>query len=79
MTLTCGFSEVLKKLLVKDEGHSADLLHFGLGRRVPVDEVCSDGDGELPPELLTTKTWRQEENQRNSKMTQDAFRQANLI
>lgn len=48
----------MEKLLVEDEGHPADLLHFGLGARVPVDEVRSDGDGELPAELLTAKTWR---------------------
>lgn len=48
----------MEKLLVEDEGHAADLLHFGLGGRVPVDEVRSDGDGELPAELLTPKTWR---------------------
>lgn len=48
----------MEKLLVEDEGHPADLLHFGLGGRVPVDEVRSDGDGELPAELLTAKTWR---------------------
>lgn len=50
--LTCFFFEVLKKFLVEDEGHPADLLHLGLGRAVPVDEVGSDGDGQLPSELL---------------------------
>lgn len=54
---TCCFSEVLKELLVEDEGHTADLLHFGLCCRVPVDEVSSDGDGELAPELLAPKPW----------------------
>lgn len=54
---TCCFSEVLKELLVEDEGHAADLLNLCLRWRVPVDEVRSDGNGKLAPELLTPKPW----------------------
>lgn len=54
---TCCFSEVLKELLVEDEGHAADLLNLRLRCSVPVDEVCRDGDGELAPELLAPKPW----------------------
>lgn len=54
---TCCFSEVLKELLVEDEGHPADLLNLRLRCRVPVDEVSSDGNGKLAPELLTPKPW----------------------
>ena len=53
---TCGFSEVLEELLVEDERHAADLLHAGLRRRVPVDEVCRDGDGQLAPKLLACES-----------------------
>lgn len=52
------FSEVLKELLIEDEGHTADLFDFCLCRRVPVNEVSSDGDGELSPELLAPKPYR---------------------
>lgn len=52
---TCCFSEVLEELLVEDESHPADLLNFGFCCCVPVDEVCSDGNGKLAPKLLTTK------------------------
>lgn len=58
---TCCFSEVLKELLVEDEGHPADLLNLRLCCRVPVDEVSSDGDGELAPEFLTPKPWGEAE------------------
>lgn len=54
-TPTCLLFEVEKELLVEDKGHAADLLHLGLGGGVPVDEVGSDGDGQLPPELLPFK------------------------
>lgn len=52
---TCGFSELLKELLVEDEGDTTNLLHLCLCCCVPVDEVSSDGDGELSPELFTPK------------------------
>ena len=39
--------------MVEDEGHTADLLHFGLGGGVPVDEVGRDGDGQLAAELFS--------------------------
>lgn len=54
---TCRLSEVLKELLVEDEGHAADLLHLSLRCRVPVDEVSRDGDCQLAPELLTPKPY----------------------
>ena len=51
--LLTGFSpQFLEEPLVEDERHTADLLHLGLGRGVPVLEVGRDGDGQLPPELL---------------------------
>lgn len=55
---TCLLFEVKKKLLVEDEGHSADLLHLGLRRGVPVDEVGRDGDRQLASELFSFKTWK---------------------
>lgn len=61
---TCCFSEVLKKLLVEDEGHTADLLNLCLCCRVPVDEVSRDGDGKLAPELLPPKPWGLQEGSR---------------
>lgn len=52
---TCGFSELLKELLVEDEGDTTNLLDLCLCCCVPVDEVSRDGDGELSPELFTPK------------------------
>jgi len=43
--LTCLLPELQEELLIEDEGHSADLLHFGLSCGVTVDEVCGNGDG----------------------------------
>lgn len=51
-----GGVEVLEELLVEDERHAADLLHAGLGLRVPIDEVGGDGDRQLPAELLPRET-----------------------
>lgn len=48
----------MKELLIEDEGHAADLLNLRLRRRVPVDEISGDGDGELAPELLAPKPCR---------------------
>ena len=48
-------SQLLEELLVEDEGHSTDLFHLGLGRGVSVHKVGSDGNGQLPSELLTSK------------------------
>ncbi len=42
---TCLLLELQEELLIEDEGHSADLLHFGLSCCVSIDEVCRDGDG----------------------------------
>lgn len=59
---TCGFPEVLEELLVEDERHAADLLHLGLRRGVPVDEVGRDGNGQLSPELLAPKPCKRQRN-----------------
>lgn len=47
--------------MVEDEGHAADLLHFGLRCGVAVDKVGGDGDGQLASKLLPFKTWSSEE------------------
>lgn len=54
--LTCLFPEFQEELLVEDEGHAADFLHFGFCCGVPVHKVSCDGDGQLPPKLLSTET-----------------------
>lgn len=59
-SLTCFLPEFQEELLVKDEGHTTDLLHFGLCCGVPVDKVSSDGDGQLPAKLLAAETCREE-------------------
>lgn len=57
---TCGVSEILEELLVEDEGHSTDLLDFGLSRGVAVDEVGRDGDGEFTAEFFPPKPYRKD-------------------
>lgn len=52
---TCGFSQILKELLIEDESHPTDLLYLGLGSRVSVNEVGCNGDGQLTPELFPSK------------------------
>lgn len=53
---TCFFLQVLEEFLIEDEGHAADLLHLGLRRRVSVDEVGCDGDGQFSPEFFPSKS-----------------------
>lgn len=45
LTPTCGFSQLLEKLLVKYKSHPTDLLHFGLCGCVAVDKISRNGDG----------------------------------
>ena len=53
--------ECVEEVLLVHEGHAADLLHHGFGRRVIVDEVGRDGDGQLAPELLTREALKYRE------------------
>lgn len=53
---TGGTAQLLEEPLVKNKGHAADLLHLGLCCGVTVDEICSNGDGQLSPELFPTKS-----------------------
>lgn len=53
---TSGTAQFLEEPLVKNKGHAADLLHLGLCCGVTVDEICSNGDGQLSPELFPTKS-----------------------
>lgn len=57
--LTCLLLEFQKELLVKNEGHTTDLLHFGLCCGVPVNKVSCDGDGQLPSKLFAGKTYQE--------------------
>lgn len=43
--LACLLLEFQKELLVENEGHTTDLLHFSLCCGVPVDKISRDGDG----------------------------------
>ena len=52
--------KVLEELLVEDVGDARDLLHRRLRRRVAVDEVRRDGDGQLAAELLALKACGQD-------------------
>ena len=47
--------QVEEELLVEYEGHATDLLNVGLGGGVSVDEVSSNPNGNLSPELLSRK------------------------
>lgn len=67
---TCLLFEVKKKLLVKNEGHTADLFYFGLCSSVSVDEVGCDGNRQLPPELLPFETWRRKSEIKNETETE---------
>ena len=58
-TPTCGFPQLLKKLLVEYKSHTADLFHFGFRCCVSVDEVGRDGDGQFAADLFPTKPWRE--------------------
>lgn len=71
VSATCGLSEVLEELLVEDERHAADLLHLGLRRGVPVDEVGRDGNGQLSPELLAPKPCKRQRNKHSWLFYQD--------
>lgn len=53
---TGGTTQLLEEPLVENKGHAADLLHLGLCCGVTVDEICSNGDGQLSPELFPTKS-----------------------
>lgn len=55
-SLTRLLSEVQEELLVEDEGHATDFLHFGLCCRVPVDKVGCNCDGQFPAELFPSET-----------------------
>lgn len=48
--------QIFEELLVVYASHAADLGHLGLGRRVSVDEVGCDADGQLASQLLVLKT-----------------------
>ena len=52
---TCFFFKVLKKLLVEDESHPANLFHLGLGCAVSVYEVGGDRDSQLPTEFFPSE------------------------
>ena len=54
--------QVEEELLVEYEGHSTDLLNVGLGGRVAVDEVGSNPNGNLSPELLSRKAFYKRKN-----------------
>lgn len=62
LNITCLLLELQEELLIEDEGHSADLLHFGLSCGVTIDEVCGDGDGQFPSELLSLEAYSRERN-----------------
>ena len=52
----CLLLEIQEELLVENEGHTRDLLHTRLCICVSVDEVGSDRNGQLAPELLPFET-----------------------
>lgn len=65
----------MKELLVEDECHPTDLLNLCLRRCVPVDEVSSDGNSKLAPELLTPKPWGElQEDEEVEKKGQESVR-----
>lgn len=52
MIPTSFCQQILEELLVVDPRHAADFSHLGFGRRVPVDKVGRDADGQFAPQLL---------------------------
>lgn len=68
---TCFLFEVKEELLVEDKGHTADFFHFGLRGGVPVDEVGSDGNGKLPPELLSFETWERKKTKSDKEWSKE--------
>lgn len=56
VSLTGLLFEVLEELLVEDEGHATDFLHFGLCCSVPVDKVGCNSDGQFPAEFFPSKS-----------------------
>lgn len=55
-----------EELLVEDEGHTADLLHFRLRCGVAVHKVGRDGDGQLASKLLPSETWSQDDAEKGT-------------
>ena len=47
----------LKELLVENVRHSTNFLHFRFGRRLSVDEVHRQTDGQLATELFPLETY----------------------
>ena len=54
--------QVEEELLVEYEGHATDLLNVGLSGGVAVDEVSSNPNGNLSPELLSRKSFYKRKN-----------------
>lgn len=54
----CSIFQVLKKLLIKDERHSTDLLHPSFFLCVSVSEVDSDTDGKFTTEFFSFEAFQ---------------------
>jgi len=52
---TCFFFKILKKFLIEDESHTANLFHLSLSCAVSVDEVGGDCNSQLPTEFFSSE------------------------
>lgn len=52
---TCFFFKILKKFLIEDESHTANLFHLGLSCAVSVYEVGGDRNSQLPTEFFSSE------------------------
>lgn len=55
MTVHVWWETYLEELLVEDESNATDFLHGSLLTTVVVPKIGSDGQRQLPPQLLPVK------------------------